>query len=185
MSKRKGPATNDRIYLFGFSRGAFTIRVLVGLICDQGIIKTRPTVPVAGASEMSVGVKPDPLRQSVAGETASQWALLLRRSRDLPSGVGSRGWRTGRTAISKALQPDRETGDGCADAPESGIRCSRARPGSWPHTTKAKTIRWRRSISSGFGTRWTRTDCLLTSSPPASTGGSGPCPCLTLRSTKR
>ena len=36
----------DRIYAFGFSRGAFTIRVLVGLICDQGIIKTRP--PVVG-----------------------------------------------------------------------------------------------------------------------------------------
>ena len=36
----------DRIYAFGFSRGAFTIRVLVALICDQGIIKTRP--PVAG-----------------------------------------------------------------------------------------------------------------------------------------
>ena len=36
----------DRIYAFGFSRGAFTIRVLVALLCDQGIIKTRP--PVAG-----------------------------------------------------------------------------------------------------------------------------------------
>ena len=36
----------DRIYAFGFSRGAFTIRVLVGLICDQGIIPTRP--PVVG-----------------------------------------------------------------------------------------------------------------------------------------
>ena len=36
----------DRIYAFGFSRGAFTIRVLVALICDQGIVKTRP--PVAG-----------------------------------------------------------------------------------------------------------------------------------------
>jgi hypothetical protein len=40
----------DRLYLFGFSRGAFTIRVLVGLICHQGIIKTRPTLPVAGAT---------------------------------------------------------------------------------------------------------------------------------------
>ncbi len=36
----------DRIYAFGFSRGAFTIRVLVGLICDQGIIPTRP--PIVG-----------------------------------------------------------------------------------------------------------------------------------------
>ena len=30
----------DRIYLFGFSRGAFTVRVLTGLICSQGIIRT-------------------------------------------------------------------------------------------------------------------------------------------------
>lgn len=30
----------DRIYLFGFSRGAFTVRVLMGLICSQGIIRT-------------------------------------------------------------------------------------------------------------------------------------------------
>lgn len=28
----------DRIYAFGFSRGAFTIRVLVGLIMDQGLV---------------------------------------------------------------------------------------------------------------------------------------------------
>jgi len=40
----------DRIYLFGFSRGAFTIRVLAGMICDQGVIKTRPTMKVAGAT---------------------------------------------------------------------------------------------------------------------------------------
>jgi hypothetical protein len=39
----------DRIYVFGFSRGAFTVRVLVGLVCSQGIVKTRPTSPVAGA----------------------------------------------------------------------------------------------------------------------------------------
>ena len=39
----------DRIYAFGFSRGAFTIRVLVALICNQGIIKTRPTSPVIEA----------------------------------------------------------------------------------------------------------------------------------------
>ena len=39
----------DRIYAFGFSRGAFTIRVLVGLISTQGIIKTRATSPMAEA----------------------------------------------------------------------------------------------------------------------------------------
>lgn len=30
---------NDRIYVFGFSRGAFTIRLLVGLITSQGIVQ--------------------------------------------------------------------------------------------------------------------------------------------------
>lgn len=35
----------DRIYVFGFSRGAFTVRVLVGLVADQGIIKTRSDAP--------------------------------------------------------------------------------------------------------------------------------------------
>jgi uncharacterized protein (DUF2235 family) len=35
----------DRIYVFGFSRGAFTVRVLAGLIADQGIIKTRSDAP--------------------------------------------------------------------------------------------------------------------------------------------
>jgi uncharacterized protein (DUF2235 family) len=42
----------DRIFLFGFSRGAFTVRVLNALICRQGIIKTRPTLPVSGATMM-------------------------------------------------------------------------------------------------------------------------------------
>lgn len=35
------PATDDEIFAFGFSRGAFTIRVVVGLICDQGLVKYR------------------------------------------------------------------------------------------------------------------------------------------------
>src|SRR5688500_14582441 len=39
----------DRIYAFGFSRGAFTIRVLIGLIADQGILRTRPTSPIMDA----------------------------------------------------------------------------------------------------------------------------------------
>jgi uncharacterized protein (DUF2235 family) len=32
---------NDRIYVFGFSRGAFTIRLLVGLVVSQGILLTN------------------------------------------------------------------------------------------------------------------------------------------------
>ena len=31
----------DEIYGFGFSRGAFTIRMLVGLICTQGLVSSR------------------------------------------------------------------------------------------------------------------------------------------------
>ena len=31
--------TDDQIFAFGFSRGAFTIRVLVGLVLDQGLVK--------------------------------------------------------------------------------------------------------------------------------------------------
>jgi uncharacterized protein (DUF2235 family) len=38
-------ATGDEIYAFGFSRGAFTIRVVIGLIIDQGLI------PAANISE--------------------------------------------------------------------------------------------------------------------------------------
>ena len=30
---------DDRIYLFGFSRGAFTVRVLASLICHEGLVK--------------------------------------------------------------------------------------------------------------------------------------------------
>ena len=37
----------DRIYAFGFSRGAFTIRVLVGLIASQGILRARADVPLS------------------------------------------------------------------------------------------------------------------------------------------
>jgi uncharacterized protein (DUF2235 family) len=29
----------DRIYAFGFSRGAFTIRILIGLVYDQGLAR--------------------------------------------------------------------------------------------------------------------------------------------------
>lgn len=34
----------DQIYAFGFSRGAFTIRVLIGLIANQGIVQARTEV---------------------------------------------------------------------------------------------------------------------------------------------
>jgi hypothetical protein len=45
----------DRIFLFGFSRGAFTVRTLAGLICACGIIDTRaPEQSSASALEQTV-----------------------------------------------------------------------------------------------------------------------------------
>ncbi|ANW05137.1 DUF2235 domain-containing protein [Bradyrhizobium icense] len=37
--ERYGPWQSDDIFAFGFSRGAFTIRVVNGLICEQGLVK--------------------------------------------------------------------------------------------------------------------------------------------------
>lgn len=37
----------DRIYAFGFSRGAFTIRVLAGLVTSQGILEARNDNPLS------------------------------------------------------------------------------------------------------------------------------------------
>src|SRR5215813_9979825 len=36
---RNHHSADDEIFAFGFSRGAFTIRVLVGLVSDQGLVK--------------------------------------------------------------------------------------------------------------------------------------------------
>src|ERR1700753_4122873 len=38
LACRNFRAENDESYAFGFSRGAFTIRVVIGLIVDQGLI---------------------------------------------------------------------------------------------------------------------------------------------------
>ena len=58
----------DRIYAFGFSRGAFTIRTLLGLIADQGIIRVRANkyvTPAAAAAARMVG---DRARAAAADE---------------------------------------------------------------------------------------------------------------------
>jgi uncharacterized protein (DUF2235 family) len=49
----------DSIYAFGFSRGAFTIRVLVGLIASQGIIKGRNMDPQTLRREVKKAYKAD------------------------------------------------------------------------------------------------------------------------------
>src|ERR1700758_3343719 len=38
---RNFQSDEDEIYGFGFSRGAFTIRVVVGLVLDQGLVQAR------------------------------------------------------------------------------------------------------------------------------------------------
>ncbi|KRR12148.1 hypothetical protein CQ12_23215 [Bradyrhizobium jicamae] len=40
-AERYGPWQSDDIFAFGFSRGAFTIRVVNGLICAQGLVNYR------------------------------------------------------------------------------------------------------------------------------------------------
>ena len=39
--EQHGPWQNDDIFGFGFSRGAFTMRVVNGLICEQGLVRYR------------------------------------------------------------------------------------------------------------------------------------------------
>ena len=39
--EKYGPYRGDDIFAFGFSRGAFTIRVVNGLICEQGLVSYR------------------------------------------------------------------------------------------------------------------------------------------------
>ena len=39
--EKYGPYQGDDIFAFGFSRGAFTIRVVNGLICEQGLVSYR------------------------------------------------------------------------------------------------------------------------------------------------
>lgn len=71
---------NDRIYVFGFSRGAFTIRLLVGLITSQGIVQP------AGDTALSYQVR-DAYRAFCADHwpnraVARFFAWLLRGIRD-------------------------------------------------------------------------------------------------------
>ena len=41
----------DEIYAFGFSRGAFTIRVLIGFVADQGLLRNASEVELAYATK--------------------------------------------------------------------------------------------------------------------------------------
>jgi uncharacterized protein (DUF2235 family) len=43
---------NDKIYAFGFSRGAFTMRVLIGLIDSQGLLPLQPSTTEAYEAQL-------------------------------------------------------------------------------------------------------------------------------------
>jgi len=49
----------DRIYAFGFSRGAFTIRVLAGMIASQGVVPGRTMPPDVLHTEVEKAYKAD------------------------------------------------------------------------------------------------------------------------------
>ena len=71
-------AQGDEIYGFGFSRGAFTIRVTIGLILDQGLI------PAANTSETEL----DRLARRAYHDYHKKhfhtnWGLILRRLKKL------------------------------------------------------------------------------------------------------
>jgi uncharacterized protein (DUF2235 family) len=87
----------DRIYLFGFSRGAYTVRVLAGLIHKVGLI-SPPQINLAGSGltaykqippagqEVGVGVDPGSLAEtdddegplpSAKNDAAAQFARIL------------------------------------------------------------------------------------------------------------
>ncbi|MGM0521907.1 MAG: phospholipase effector Tle1 domain-containing protein, partial [Pseudomonadota bacterium] len=52
-------APGDRIYLFGFSRGAYTVRALSGLINNCGILKRSAARLITYAWKMYKNPKPD------------------------------------------------------------------------------------------------------------------------------
>ncbi len=57
----------DRIFLFGFSRGAFTVRTLAGLICTCGILDTRaPAQDTASALERRSARPTGPIASAIA-----------------------------------------------------------------------------------------------------------------------
>jgi hypothetical protein len=94
----------DRIYAFGFSRGAFTIRTLVGLIANQGIIRVRAHTyvsPAAAAAARSLGdraralARPDePTTNVVADATAVETATRTTMSGGELSRLSRRAYQT-------------------------------------------------------------------------------------------
>jgi uncharacterized protein (DUF2235 family) len=69
-------APGDEIYAFGFSRGAFTIRVVIGLIIDQGLI------PAANISESELDkLARQAYRNYHRAHFHTNWGLIVKQIR--------------------------------------------------------------------------------------------------------
>jgi uncharacterized protein (DUF2235 family) len=69
-------APGDEIYAFGFSRGAFTIRVVIGLIIDQGLI------PAANISESELDKRArQAYRNYHRAHFHTNWGLIVKQIR--------------------------------------------------------------------------------------------------------
>jgi uncharacterized protein (DUF2235 family) len=76
---------DDKIYVFGFSRGAFTIRLLMGLIAQEGIVEYQDEKQLAYHSR-------DAYRAFCRSQWPNRWpakmfAIFLRAARDLLLGA--------------------------------------------------------------------------------------------------
>ena len=84
----------DKIYLFGFSRGAYTVRSLAGLLCKFGIDKalTNPTLTHSSADKPAITTeenRPDQPSDQQARQTArhlDQLRTAYKRSKEERSG---------------------------------------------------------------------------------------------------
>ncbi len=79
----------DRIYIFGFSRGAFTARVLAGLICSEGIPPYRDEVDLAQRVHSAYKA----FRHRAFGTSIFHWLfIVLSYLVDWALGRGSKGY---------------------------------------------------------------------------------------------
>lgn len=107
----------DRIFVFGFSRGAFTVRVLADLIADQGVIRTRPSAPEApppGTPDPDAPEAPEPGTPAAPGMNGevfgpelarlAEWAYRDYRRNFNPTGKLVAAARALRNLVLRALE---------------------------------------------------------------------------------
>jgi hypothetical protein len=89
----------DEIYMFGFSRGAFTIRTLIGLIQHEGLIPVQignENVPREERARDAMGAWRSYRSETISWKTSLPTIWLTRLIRDLVIGIGHRlkGYRS-------------------------------------------------------------------------------------------